>query len=153
MAVYSADTYNAAGGKTLDHVPAWAGVGSYCRTAKWTVDTAPVAADTVNFMIIPGGAVIQDMVLTTDNNLGTTLTFDLGVSGGDVDLFFDGLVLTDTTADIFRLGSVDAQVAKGGHGHYNASDWILMGTVVTAAGGTTDATLTLSVWYTMDRAS
>jgi len=153
MASYDADTYNAVGGATLDHIPAWSGIGSYCRTAKIAVTTALAAADTINFMTLPAGSMVQDMTLSSNADIGvTTCTIDVG-DVDNVDRYIDGGAFATTTGSSVRMGNVAGAITTA-YGVYNSADVILLGTVVTlTGGGTTDGTLVLNVWYTMDRSS
>ena len=145
MATYQSDRVNASGGKDLDHIPARARLGLNAQTATFSPSVALAAADLVEFVSVPSGAVIIETILSTNGDIGSTLTADLG-DGGDVDRFIDGANLANSTGSIDRIGNVVGSAATGPGYTYTEDDNIDL-TIVTAAGGTTDATITLSVIY------
>ena len=146
MASYDADKYNVAGGKTLDHIPARAGIGLVAVTSTLAVTTGLAAADTINLMLIPAGATILEVIAATDADLGSTMTIDIG-DATDVDRFIDGGVFTTSTGNLVRAGNATA--APAGHGYTYTAETALLATVVTAAAGTTDGTLKVTVIYNM----
>lgn len=150
MTAYDATRYNASGGKTLDHIPARYHVGVNSITSKYAATTALVAADTINFCTLPAGAVVQEVILSSDGDLGTTFTFDVG-DASDVDRFIDGAVMTNATGSIDRLGNVVGSAATG-PGYAYTAETDIIGTVVTAAAGTTDATITLTIIFSTEAA-
>lgn len=105
MATYQSGRVNAAGGTTLDHVPARVGVGLVEDYAEYTVSTALALNDVIQMLNVGAGARVLELVLISqdlDTNGSPTIVLDVG-DGADTDRYIDGTTIGQTGGTT-RLG-------------------------------------------------
>jgi hypothetical protein len=72
----------------------------------------PVATDTIQTLDIPAETLIMAAgIEVTTADTGTTLTFDLGITGGNVDQFVNGLDITTTGNSVFDTAGLAGPLA------------------------------------------
>lgn len=125
--------------------------GTFTQTAAFAT------SDVVRLARLPKGAVLIDILLHAPDELDThatpTLAFDIGLAGGDQDLWGDNSTTnfgqnTNQTHGLFLTGLTVAN--QPGFLYEFTEDGIIQLTITTgAATGTTDKTIQYSILYTM----
>jgi hypothetical protein len=111
--------------------------------AEYEISAALVINDVIEMVKVPAGAVINNVILATDDlDSGTDLVLDVG-DGTTRDRFIDGTTIGQT-GGVATLNEVDGLNYK-----YTAADTIDV--LVQAAPGTgeTSGTIRLTVFYTL----
>jgi hypothetical protein len=133
--------YNTA--RITNSLPARAGNEITAVVASIAVTVALITNDTVTMMRVPAGATILDAILASSGSIGSTASLSLGDAATPARFIsstaYTGAVMT-------RLN-----VAAGVGFLYTVETPIIV-TAVSMASGTTNATLTLQLLYTMQQA-
>ena len=119
------------------------GIGLQSFTHKHTVATALVASDIVQLVPVPLGACIQEIIISCDASLGSTLTAELG-DDGDTDRFIASATFAQGAAQ-----TATRLTAVAGHGYVYTADNTIDLKINTAAAGTTGAIITTTIIYSM----
>lgn len=121
-------------------IPAKHGIETITSVGTFTVSTNLAAADVIQMVSVPKGAVICEVTMATSASLGTTLTASLG-DGASTARYAASGTFGQGAASMTRL------TAAGGVGYtYTADDTVDI-VIVTAATPVTGATITVIVQY------
>lgn len=116
------------------------GPGDGGRWFGFTLDvTAPVTGDLWNFVKLSKDTIVMDAVLQHDALSASGLVVDVGIEGGDVDLFIDAV--TVTTAGVKRP---TANIVPSFEGDDYMVQGVCSGTIGTPAAGTVTLYLQLA---------
>lgn len=111
-------------------------------TSTIAITVALVASDVVQLVQVPVGACIQELIVSVSGSLGSTLTAEFG-DGSSTARFIASGTFGQGAASLSKL------TAATGNGYvYTVDDTIDM-KVNTAAAGTTNATITTTVIYSL----
>lgn len=133
MATYKADVITTS-------APAKHGLETVTAVGKITVGTALVAADIVEFVKIPAGAVVTEVKASCSGSLGSTLTAEFG-DGDDTDRYIASATFGQGAASFANLNK------HTGLGFSPTAEDTLDMKVNTAASGTTGEVITVAVQY------
>ena len=143
MTTYYSDKVNsAAPGKELNQIQAKAGIGVCAVKATKAVTVALVTNDVIDFVQIPANATILDVKLASSGSIGATASLEVGVTGDDTDRFISAA--SHASAAVGSLNNV------AGVGYTNTSAYTISVKAASMASGTTNASLTMTVLYTMN---
>ena len=96
--------------------------------------SALVATDVIEAITVPAGHAVMfaGTEIITAPAGGTSATFDLGITGGDVDAFVDGGAITSATAGTYAaLANTATPIVFGSE---DTIDMLLIGTTVDTSG-------------------
>ena len=135
MPTYKAD-------KTVSTVQARGGIDLTSVTGTYTITANLAAADILEMVKVPAGAMVQEVIVSGSASVAGTSTGSVG-DGADVDRYVTSGALGSGAAFLTRLN------AATGHGYvYSAEDTIDI-VFTTQTTPTTGAVIKLTAFYTM----
>jgi len=122
--------------------PAKHGIETVTVIGTYTVVTNLVAADVIQLVTLPEGAIVQDIILSCSASLASTTSASLGDSGASA-RYIAATTIGQGAATLNRL------TVPGGHGYQTTSTITVDLTAVTMTTPVTGAVIKCSVQYVM----